>query len=58
MGGEEIMIAKAGKPVARLGPYQKLPADRHPGSAEGLVWISASFFDPRPDEALCVYFHV
>ena len=33
--GEEIIIAKAGKPVARLIPYQDPPpSERKPGSLE------------------------
>ena len=31
-GGEEIIIAKAGKPVARLVPYQPKGVVRRPGS--------------------------
>jgi len=42
--GEEIVIGKAGKPVARLVPY-KAPRSpkRKPGSWKGKVWISPDF---------------
>ena len=42
--GEEIIIGKAGKPIARLVPYNppKLPK-RKPGSWKGKVWISPDF---------------
>ena len=41
--GEEIVIAKAGKPVARLVPYGKSPPKRKPGSMKGKIWISPDF---------------
>ena len=50
--GEEIIIAKAGKPVARLVPFIQRPPARKPGSAKGLVTIEADFDAPLPDEIL------
>ena len=47
--GEEIIIAKSGKPVARLVPLDYLE-DRKPGIAEGRV--TAAFFEPLPDDEL------
>lgn len=47
--GEEIIIAKSGKPVARLAPLAPLPP-RRPGLLSGKV--EDSFFDPLPDEEL------
>jgi prevent-host-death family protein len=42
--GEEIIIGKAGKPVARLVPYTApKPPKRKPGSWKGKVWISPDF---------------
>lgn len=52
MGGEEVVIAKAGKPVARLIPYQELPEDRKPGTADSQIVIAPSFFEPLPDEII------
>jgi prevent-host-death family protein len=48
--GEEIVIGKAGKPVARLGPYVA-PAHpkRKPGGWKGKIWISPDF-DKRDPE--------
>jgi prevent-host-death family protein len=46
MNGEEIIIAKAGTPVARLLPIQGKPAQRVPGSAAGKIWISPDFNAP------------
>jgi prevent-host-death family protein len=46
--GEEIVIAKAGKPVARLVPFNERPKVRKPGSAKGPVTISKDFDAPLP----------
>src|SRR6266851_707397 len=44
--GEEIIIARAGKPVARLVPL--VPVERPLGFVQATV--DASFFDPLPEE--------
>jgi prevent-host-death family protein len=51
--GEEIVIAKAGKPKARLVALEqpKKPL-RVPGGWEGKVWIAPDFDDPLPDDIL------
>jgi prevent-host-death family protein len=42
--GEEIVIGKAGKPVAKLVPYTPpKPPKRKPGAWKGKVWISPDF---------------
>jgi prevent-host-death family protein len=51
-GGEEIVIARAGKPVARLVPLTGAMARRAPGSADGLVYISDDFDAPLPEAVL------
>ena len=48
--GEEIIIARAGEPIARLSPLTQKRA-RVPGGAEGLD-VPESFFDPLPDDIL------
>lgn len=50
--GEEIIIAKAGRPIARLVPIRARPKRRRPGSAEGKVVIAPDFDAPLPEEAL------
>jgi prevent-host-death family protein len=52
MGGEEVVIAKAGKPIARLIPYQRPPTERKPGTAAGQITISPDFLEPLPGEIL------
>jgi prevent-host-death family protein len=46
IAGEEIIIAKSGKPVAKLVPFEKPPGDRKPGSAKGEITISDDFDAP------------
>ena len=50
--GEEIVIARAGKPVARLVPYGPDQAERIPGQDAGRVVIATDFDAPSPDEIL------
>jgi prevent-host-death family protein len=50
--GEEVVIARAGKPVARLIPFTEEPATRVPGSAKGQITIAPDFDAPLPDELL------
>jgi prevent-host-death family protein len=47
-GGEEIIIAKAGKPVARLVPYLIKGAVRRPGTMRGKIRIKKNFDAPLP----------
>ncbi|HQY95062.1 type II toxin-antitoxin system Phd/YefM family antitoxin [Caldilinea sp.] len=50
--GEEVVIAKAGKPVARLVPFAPGPRPRVAGSAQGQIWIAPDFDAPLPEEML------
>jgi len=50
--GEEIIIAKAGKPIARLIPLVDRSTRRLPGSAEGRVTIAPDFDAPLPEAIL------
>lgn len=51
--GEEIIIAKAGKPVAKLGPLGNAPSKpRKPGALKGRIWIADDFDAPLPPEEL------
>jgi len=49
--GEEIILAKAGRPYARLVPLESEKAKRQPGLLKGWV-IPDSFFEPLPAEEL------
>ena len=50
--GHEIVIAKSGKPVAKLVPYTTVKKQRIPGSSKGSVVIRDDFEQPLPDEVL------
>jgi len=48
--GEEIIIAKAGKPAARLIALERIAFDRKPGRLKHLIEIHRNFDDPLPPE--------
>lgn len=48
LAGEEIVIAKAGKPLVKLIPYQQEKNPRTPGGWEGKVVMSKDFDDELP----------
>jgi prevent-host-death family protein len=48
--GQEIVLAKAGKPYARLMPLAPGVGARSPGRLAGR--IDATFFEPLPDDEL------
>ena len=49
LNGEEVILAKAGKPVARLVPYRGAARPRTPGTMTGEIWIAPDF-DVLPDD--------
>lgn len=52
LAGEEIVIAKAGKPLVKLIPYQKDKQPRTTGGWEDKVVMSNDFDDELPAEIL------
>ncbi|MBI5102159.1 MAG: type II toxin-antitoxin system Phd/YefM family antitoxin [Nitrospirae bacterium] len=50
--GEEILIAKAGHPIARISPLSPASGKRRPGSAKGRLVVSETFMDPLPPDVL------
>ncbi len=53
--GEEIVIAKAGKPMARLVPLGRTAVHREPGGWEGRVTVAEDFDDSLPDDSLAEF---
>jgi prevent-host-death family protein len=51
-GGQVIILAKAGRPIARLVPYDEV-GPRVGGFVEGS--FDESFFDPLPEEELSAW---
>lgn len=47
--GEEVLIARDHRPVAKLVPVGRARGPRSPGSAKGQVWIAPDFADLPPD---------
>ena len=50
-GGEEVSIARNGKPVAQLVACQRR-SKRQPGTLKGKIFVPDSFFDPLPEDEL------
>ena len=48
--GEEIVIAKAGRPVAKLVPFPGKP--RKPGRCKGKIQIADDFDAPLPESIM------
>lgn len=49
LAGENVIIAKAGKPVAKLVAYKEKLKPRKPGLWKGKVWMSDDFNDEDPE---------
>ena len=54
--GEEIVIAKAGKPVARLVPLRPGGGRRRLGALAGQIWIADDFDAPLPDDVVAAFY--
>ena len=48
--GEQVVIAKAGKPIAIISPHTEAPSARPFGPYKGEVVVKDSFFDPMGDD--------
>lgn len=53
--GEEIVIAKAGRPLARLVPIESRGVPRRPGAWKGQVWVAKDFDAPLPPEIAAAF---
>lgn len=49
--GEEIILAKGGKPYAKLVPLEGA-TPREPGAMKGRWLLTEAFFEPLPEEEL------
>ncbi|MDX2145546.1 MAG: type II toxin-antitoxin system Phd/YefM family antitoxin [Rhodospirillaceae bacterium] len=54
-GGEEIVIGKSGKPIAKIVPFTPKVQPLKPGIAKGKIWIADNFDDPLPEEIMKVF---
>jgi prevent-host-death family protein len=53
--GEEIIIARAGKPVARLAPISPAEHGRRFGAMKGQATVDERFFEPLPNDELAAW---
>lgn len=54
--GEEIVIARGGKPVAKLVAFVEDGKRRFPGSMRGKIVIADDFDEPLPPELLAEFY--
>ena len=54
LSGEEVIIGKAGKPVARLVKHENSQRDRKPGALKGKITI-AEDFDELPEDIAAAF---
>jgi prevent-host-death family protein len=50
VAGEEVIIAKAGKPIVRLVPVQRKLERRQLGTLAGKLHVPDDFDDPLPED--------
>ena len=50
--GEEVVLARGKKPVAKLVPIEPPPKERKPGWLKGKFKLGPEFFEPLPAEEL------
>ena len=55
LNGEDIVIARGGKPLVRLTPYSLETEFRHGGQFKGLIEVSDDFNDPLPEDILKLF---
>lgn len=54
LAGEEVIIARAGKPVVKLVPVSQDSGRRLPGRYKGQIIIAADF-DATPEEVIAAF---
>ena len=50
--GEDVIISRGPKPVARLVAIGEVRGKRQPGALKGVLSVGAEFFEPLPVEEL------
>ena len=55
--GEEIVIAKAGKPVAKLIPFTESKEPRTPGAWKGKIWLAPDWDSDETNEEIARLFY-
>ena len=52
LAGDQVVIAKSGKPLVELVPFHESSNKRTPGSAKGAFTLKPGFNDPLSSEEL------
>lgn len=52
--GEDVIIARNGRPLVRLVPVQRAPQRRTPGMLRGKIWMAPDF-DETPEELIHLF---
>lgn len=50
--GGEVILARDGRPVARIVPYEAPRPERRFGAMRGRVWVDDAFLEPLPPEEM------
>ncbi len=53
--GEEVVIARGGKPVVKLTPVESAKPRRVAGRLKGKIALTDAFFEPLPDDELALW---
>ncbi|MDE3256981.1 MAG: type II toxin-antitoxin system Phd/YefM family antitoxin [Gemmatimonadota bacterium] len=53
--GEDVVITRHGKPVARVVPYGSHRGVRRFGSLKGRLMVDDRFFDPLPEAEMAAW---
>jgi prevent-host-death family protein len=53
--GEEVIIARGKKPVARLVPVGEVKGKRKPGAFQSQFVVGPEFFEPLPEAELSLW---
>jgi prevent-host-death family protein len=54
--GEEITLARAGRPVARLVPFRPHRGPRVPGTLKGKLWLAPDWDSPEVNAEIAAEF--
>lgn len=54
--GEEVIVARAGKPIAKISAIRPDRPNREPGWAKGLVWFAPDVDAPLSEEELKLWY--
>lgn len=56
LGGEEVVIARAGKAAVKLVPVPQEPQRREPGMLRGKVWAAPDAWEPMGEEEEALWY--